>query len=193
MSLIATASGKDFAICPAGIHDAICAFVVDMSYEYSEMYNNWSHKIQVCWEINEPMSDGKPFMLSKRYSLTLGKKALLKKDLEGWRGRNFTEEELKGFDVEKLIGKQCQLQVIHNEKGGKTYANIQTVLPKGKNSPTLAVVNTVVPEWIRKLADDNAAKYAQHLAEAEPVVVTGLDSNAPISGNKPSAHDEPPF
>ena len=176
MPIIASVSGgTDFPICPSGVHDAVCAFVVDVGHEHSEIYDKWAHKAQVCWEINVPMSDGKPFMLSKRYTVSLGEKANLRKDLEGWRGAKFKEDELKGFDLERLVGKQCQIQVIHNEKGGKTYANVQAVLPKGKNSPNILVVNTVIPEWICKLADDNAAKYAQHLAEIEPVVVMGLD------------------
>lgn len=178
MPLIATAgSGKSFKPCPAGVHDAICAFVEDLGFEYSEQYQKESHKIVIVWEINEPMEDGRPYSISKRYTLSLNEKAALRKDLEGWRGQKFSEEQLKGFDVEVLRGKQCQLHIIHNEKDGKVYANIQAVLPKGKNSPAISVVATEVPEWIEKVREENAAAHAK--LEKAPVVIVGGDTPAP--------------
>ncbi len=173
MPIIATAgSGKVFKPCPAGVHDAVCAFVVDLGFEYSEQYQKESRKVAIVWEINEPADDGKPYMISKRYTLSLNEKAALRAHLEGWRGSKFTDEQLKGFDLEVLIGKQCQLQIIHNERDGKTYSNIQTVLPKGKHSPAIQVVATEVPEWLLKLKEENAAAHAK-LEKAPVVIVDG--------------------
>ena len=170
MPIIATAgSTKSFKPVPAGVHDAVCANVIDLGFEYSELYQKESRKIMIMWEVNEPMEDGRPFAIHKRYTLSLNEKAALRKDLEGWRGQKFTEEQLKGFDVEVLKGKQCQLHIIHNEKDGKVYANIQSVLPKGKNSPPIQVVNSEVPEWVQKLIDENAAAHAK--LEKAPVVI----------------------
>src|SRR3990167_2490369 len=60
-------------------------------------------------------------------------KANLRKHLEAWRGKKFTKEELDGFDVEKLLGVNCQLQVIHNlSDNGGTFANVQAIVPLGK-------------------------------------------------------------
>lgn len=175
MPIIASAtSGGNFKPCPAGVHDAVCSFVEDLGYEYSEKFQKEDRKIVIVWEVNEPMEDGRPFTISKRYTLSLGDKAHLRKDLEGWRGQKFTEEQLKGFDVEVLRGKQCQLQIIHTEKNGKVYANIQTVLPKGKHSPTIQVVATEVPEWIEKLKEENAIAHAK--LEKAPVVIVGADN-----------------
>lgn len=176
MPIIATAgSGKSFKPCPAGVHDAVCAFVEDLGYEYSEQFQKESHKVVIVWEINQPMEDGRPYMISKRYTLSLNEKANLRKDLEGWRGQKFTEDQLKGFDLEVLRGKQCQLQIIHNEKDGKVFANIQAILPKGKYSPSIQVVATEVPEWILKLKEENAAAHAK--LEAAPVVI--VDNTKP--------------
>lgn len=170
MPIIATAgSSKTFKPVPAGVHDAVCAFVVDLGYEYSELYQKESRKILIMWEVNEPMEDGRPFTIHKRYTLSLNEKAALRKDLEGWRGLKFTDEQLKGFDVEVLKGKQCQLHIIHNEKDGKTYANIQSVLPKGKNSPAVQVVSSEVPEWINKVIEENAAAHVK--LEKAPIVI----------------------
>ena len=51
-------------------------------------------------------------------------------DLVSWRGRPFTETEKKGFDITKLIGIPCQLNVMHNEKGKE---KISSVMPLGKD------------------------------------------------------------
>lgn len=170
MPIIASAgSTKSFKPCPAGVHDAVCAFVVDLGFEYSEQYQKESRKIMIIWEINEPMEDGRPFMIQRRYTLSLNEKATLRKDLEGWRGAKFTDEQLKGFDVEVLKGKQCQIHIIHNEKDGKTYANIQSLLPKGKNSPAIQAVAADVPEWVMKVVEENAANHAK--LEKAPVVI----------------------
>jgi hypothetical protein len=188
MPIIASAkAGGDFKPCPAGVHDAVCAFVEDIGHEHSDLYNKFIHKVVIGWEVNEPMSDGRPYTISKRYTVSLSDKALLRKDLEGWRGQKFTDEQLKGFDLEVLRGKQCQLQIIHNEKGGKTYANIQTVLPKGKHSPAIAVVATEIPEWIGEVRAANEAAYAK--VESAPVVI--LDG--PILPSGGAGAEEVPF
>ncbi len=63
---------------------------------------------------------------------------------------SFEKYVKEGFDIEKLVGKNCLINIVHNTKGDKTYANISGVmaLPKGteqmipenKNEP---------PAWIQ--------------------------------------------
>jgi hypothetical protein len=74
-----------------------------------------------------------PRGISKRYTLSLNEKASLRKDLQSWRGKPFTSAELAGFDVSRLIGANCLLSVLHQDRAGATYANISTIssLPKG--------------------------------------------------------------
>ena len=62
------------------------------------------HKIRIVWQVEEVRADNKPHQASKRYTLSLHEKAALRKDLESWRGRPFTAQELEGFDVEQVIG-----------------------------------------------------------------------------------------
>jgi len=42
-------------------------------------------------------------MISKRYTMSLGEQSTLRKDLESWRGKKFTPEELQGFDLNACI------------------------------------------------------------------------------------------
>ena len=62
------------------------------------------------------LADGKPFLISRRYSLSLHEKSSLRRDLESWRGRAFTQEELRGFDLEVLIGVGCLVSVVHEQR-----------------------------------------------------------------------------
>lgn len=105
-----------------------------------------------------------PFLVSKDYTLSFNDKATLKKDLESWRGKPFTPEELFQFDERKVVGAPCMLTIIHREKEGKKFANISNITKLLKGSvcpdqinPSL-VYNTKdgdselyksLPEWIR--------------------------------------------
>ena len=65
--------------------------------------------------------------------LVPNEKSTLKKDLQAWRGKMFTDEELQGFNLLNILNKPCQLQIILEEKNGKQYNNIAGImsLPKG--------------------------------------------------------------
>ena len=81
-------------------------------------------------------------MVLRRYRLSLHEKSNLRPMLEAWRGRKFNEEELTGFDLEKLVGVNCQVQVIHGIKStGGTFAKVQAVVGPAKGTAKLAVRN----------------------------------------------------
>jgi hypothetical protein len=85
------------------------------------------------WQVAERNQDGKPYLVQKQYTASLHEKASLRKDLEAWRGKPFTKDEAQGFDVERLIGATCLLNVQHVERAGSTYANVTSLmrLPHG--------------------------------------------------------------
>ena len=61
----------------------------------------------------------------RRYNLTLHEKGQLRKDLETWRGKAFTDTEIaQGFDLEQLINQRAQVQVQHVTKNDAIYANV---------------------------------------------------------------------
>ena len=51
-------------------------------------------------------------------------------DSTSWRGRPFTETEKQGFDVTKLIGVTCQVNVMHKDNGKE---DISSIMPLGKD------------------------------------------------------------
>ena len=135
-----SSGGTQYAPAPSGTFAAVAVDVVDLG----QIKVSWGgkeksqHKITIVWQIDEDRDDGKPHTVRKRYTLSLHEKAQLRKDLESWRGRPFTDEELQGFDVETIIGVGCMISIIHAAKDGSTYANVASVsrMPKGMVAPT---------------------------------------------------------
>ncbi len=134
--------GKSFDPIPEDLHLAICYGIWDLGTQFSDTFHNTSHKVIISWELRNCRADFEqkdgtkknlPRAISKPYTLSLHQKAQLRKDLENWRGKKFTEEELKGFDLKKLLGVPCQIQVIHNVTGYDTYANVAAIItaPQG--------------------------------------------------------------
>ena len=135
--------GREFEPVPQGTHAAVCDMVVDMGIQDGGQYAP-KHKVYLRWQIPgervEFEKDGekvnKPAVIGRTLTLSLSEKGNLRPMLEAWRGRRFTAEELRGFDVSSVLGKACMLNVVHEDKGGKTYANIAGLLAMPKGIPT---------------------------------------------------------
>ncbi len=134
----ATGGGENFEPVEAGNHTAICVSIYDLGTQHNKAFDKDEHKILIGWELPDVVieieREGEkitvPRMISAEYTLSLHEKARLRLNLEGWRGRKFTEEELGGFELKKLLGKSCTLNVVHNPgKEGKVFANIAGISP----------------------------------------------------------------
>jgi hypothetical protein len=166
MGFVASDSGGgNYKRVPAGAHVGRCFSLIDLGTQLSsgQYGEKLQHKIQIKWELfgedeqGAPLvsDDGYPMTISKSYTLSLSDKASLRKDLASWRGRDFTEEEAKAFDVTKLLGAYCMVNVTTSENNGKTYTNVAglTPLPSAlKNSKPNPVHENVIfnlddPDW----------------------------------------------
>jgi len=134
-------SGSKYGPHPEGQFNAVCIDVVDLGMIESTFdgITKSQHKCQIRFFCGEPDEDGgDKWLTSSRFTVSLHEKANLRRFLKSWRGKDFTEAELKKFDLETLIGVPAFLQVSHAvSKGGNTYASIDTVmrLPKGQQAP----------------------------------------------------------
>ncbi len=139
MAIVARAGDGKFVPAPEGVKPAVCCDVVDLGL----CPTHWGerHQVELRWQLEDVNSEThRRFEVRRRYGLTLHKKASLRRDLETWRSRTFTEPELAGFDLEKLLGVNCQVLVAH-EPGddGSVFANVMSVLPPDRTRPTLRV------------------------------------------------------
>jgi hypothetical protein len=149
MAIIAKKTKSDFTPCPEGLWPAVAGDIVDLGMVATQWGEK--HKVQIRWfAAAEPRrNDGKPYMVSKKYTLSLHEKASLRQMLEVWRGKKFTEDELDGFDLETLIGVQCQIQVAHGQGDEGPYAFPQVILKAPKNARPVDVPNDYVREQDR--------------------------------------------
>lgn len=167
MSLTARdTGGGDFELCPADTHAARCYLAVDIGTHVNPISGKWQNQCVLGWELPEAaMEDGRPFAISRFYTVSLHEKATLRQHLDAWRGRSFSEEELAGFHLSKVLGAPCLLTVIHEaNKQGTVKAKVASVtkapgkmeIPDAVNSllyydldnPDAAVFEKL-PEWIQ--------------------------------------------
>lgn len=139
--LLTDNGGKEFEQASAGNHVARCVGMIDLGTQQSDYQGKTTHarKIVLRFELpNELIADGeyagRPFIVGKFYTASLSEKANLRKDLESWRGRPFTPEELAGFDSKNILDKPCMVNVVHTEKGKAKIASIAPI-PKGMQTP----------------------------------------------------------
>ena len=118
---------------PAGTHQGVCVDIVDIGM-VEKTYDKKPkkvHVIKIVWQLNEvDEARGKRFTVSRRYTASLSEKASLRRDLQSWRGRAFTNEELRGFDLDNVLGANCMLNVTHTPDGqGGVYSNVDALMP----------------------------------------------------------------
>ena len=158
MALIAKESGGGtFTPVPQGMHLARCYRVVDLGTQKSEYLGTVKNlpKVMLQFEVHGEDDAGKPILtgknepmsISKNFTLSLAEKATLRKDLQTWRGREFTAEELRGFELKNVLGAWAMISVIKSAApNGKEYTNIAAImsvppaikkagLPEGFNTP----------------------------------------------------------
>lgn len=164
MAVMAKKTGGTRVNVPDGLHPAICIGVYDVGTHLSAKWGNWSKQVLIVWELPEQkMNDGRPLTISRQYTCSLHAKAGLRADLEKWRNKPFSEEEVVGFDLIKLLGKSCQLQVMNKRVDGETYSNVAGIMmANGKKfTPTNPLrsysqedngrtIPDGTPEWIVK-------------------------------------------
>jgi hypothetical protein len=104
------------------------------------------HKVRIGWELPTELKVFKeengeqPRVISKEFTLSLHEKSALRLALKSWRGKDFTEEEAKLFDITKLLGVGCMINIIHKPSKSdptKIYEEISgiTGVPKGIQIP----------------------------------------------------------
>jgi hypothetical protein len=142
MGLTVKASGgsSSFKPVPAGMHLARCYRIVDMGTQMTTWKGTAKQrrKVMLQFEIHSEDSNGhplttdkgEPMSISKNFTASLGENAILRQELENWRSRAFTPEELNGFQLKNILGAWAMLSVI-KEVGsdGNEYTNISSINP----------------------------------------------------------------
>jgi hypothetical protein len=158
MSLTAKDSGGgSFTPVAPGMHLARCYRIVDLGTQKTEYQGQVKHlqKVMIQFEVHgeddngNPLvtAKGEPMSISKNFTLSLAEKATLRKDLQAWRGRDFTPDELRGFELKNVLGAWAMITAAKSLGGnGKEYTNIVSI-----NPVPVAIKKSGLPEGFNKL------------------------------------------
>ena len=161
MPIYARKPKSNYATAPEGLWPSVCVDVADLGLKETQ----WGPKpkIRITWQLEERDPESKKrFLVWREFTPSLGQKSHLLPILEAWRGRRFTKDELEEFDIENLLGANCQVQIIHNiSDDGGIWANVQAVVPPAKGSVKLRA-----EDYTREI--DRAKQYESHPDGKEP-------------------------
>jgi hypothetical protein len=148
MAINATSNGTKGELIPAGNYIARCYQMIHIGTvaEFILGEQKTMNKVRIGWELptetrvfSQEKGD-QPLVISKEFTLSMHEKGNLRKTLASWRGKDFSEDEAKSFDVTKLIGAPCMLNIIHKpskKNASVIYEEIGSIspMPKGINCP----------------------------------------------------------
>lgn len=157
--------GTDFKQVEPGTHPGRCFKIIDLGTQHStyEGHEQVKKQVLINWELpTELIPDGEfkgqPYAVGRFYTASLNEKSNLRKDLEAWRGKAFTDEELDGFHLGKLLGQTCMLSVTHNTKGKAQVVGVMKLMkgvkvPDAVNSPVMFDISEWNEEIFESLSD----------------------------------------
>ena len=159
----------------AGNHPAICVGVIEMGSYLSRDKKEYIPKVMFMFELlDEPyewkdqttgeVREGR-VLASVEYAKFFSTNAGLRKNLESWRGRAFTTEELEGFFLGNVIGKKCNVNIIHKvSRLGNPYMKISQ-LAKYRSDPRFDSLQSIRDEIVLSL---EPGEFKQVLFDALP-------------------------
>lgn len=162
--MIVSKNPVDYEPLPTGLQPAICIAYYDLGLQKGYM-DKVQHKLVILWELEARReTDGEHFLATKKYTACLEERATLTADLQSWRGLAFTPEELQGFDLDKILIKPCQLNLVQIAKtNGDPFVEVSAVLPPPRGWQAFAPETD--PGFVPALV---ATAIAQQLEAPEP-------------------------
>jgi hypothetical protein len=159
MSIVAKKNPGSFDLPQEGSFQGVVFAVYDGKLQKGS-YNGEEkkqHKIKLGIELNETYTEGnyagERITRYVEFTLSLSDKGRLLPVIESLLCRALTEDEKEnGFDVEKLIGKNCQVTIIHKtSNNGNQYADTKiSALMKGVSLMSPKLNPDYTPDFIKK-------------------------------------------
>lgn len=192
--------GGTFELTPAGQYPARIYSIVDIG-RHPDTFNvgKFKNQIIITWElIGSKMEDGRPFVISKFYNLSLSSKSNLYKDLKSMSGKSMTDSQAANFDFTKLIRMPCSIVVANEVKDGKDKAVISALVPANgdvgilqnetiffdSSSPDWNIFDQV-PEWQQNFMSQDIKTAYESKGSATPAPSTPAPENEPQEDDIP--------
>lgn len=170
---------NNFEPIPAGNYVGRCISMIDLGTQEFIYLGESKKQRKVRISFETPMEQKvfstekgeQPYLLSKEFGLSMNEKAALRKNLESWRGKPYTEEELENFDITKVLGQPCMINIIHKEKNGKIYVDIASITPLPKG--------LTCPDPINKIVEFSIEDFNQDIFDSLPDFLKEKITNSP--------------
>lgn len=152
MAIKSKSSGEQRELIPAGMYQGRAYQMLEIGTNVETINGDTKRlcKVRIGWELPEETrvfdeaKGAEPIVISKEYTLSMNEKANLRKDLESWRGKKWTDAEANDFDITKLIGAPCLLNITHKpskKDPSKVYEEISSITPLMKGQACPPAVN----------------------------------------------------
>jgi hypothetical protein len=156
------------------------------------------HKIMLGFElINELMEDGRPFTVNNRYTLSGFANSQLRKAMEGWRAKAYTDDEFAEVDFTRVVGVPAMLTL--TESKDEKYTNITAISKLPSGTPLKPLVNPkqiliLSTEEFDKAMFDSLSDGLKKIIEASPEY-QAIQAGTPITKPLNELHGDelPPF
>ena len=165
--------GKQFEAAPPGMHLGRLYKILHVGTSQNEWNGEvkTENKIIFQFELHgdddqgKPLvaSNGKPYVLSKYYNLTLHEKAKLRLHLTTWLKLDFKkmQEDGEQIDFKKFLGQFAMVNVVRTNTGTSGIDSLMPVpqvfikagLPEGVNELFMFEINNFDPEKFEKLSE----------------------------------------
>ncbi len=181
---------KQFAAHPEGQFAVKCVDVVD----YGPTVQAYEGRVKVVnkcglfFQSGERNPDtGDLFTVSMEFTVSMFELANLRKFLEMWRGKAYTEAEAEaGVPIHKLEGHWGYAQVSHStSKKGRTFATLNSIMPMPKGIATPDLPDYTRPDYVEARKKAYAEEVAKHRA-------TEARMTAPVGKGAGPAFDDFP-
>jgi hypothetical protein len=190
MAIIATSNGStNFEPMATGNYPARCYSMIHIGTIDEVILGTQKtlNKVRITWELPTELKVFKeengeqPQVISKEFTLSMHEKSTLRSFLKNWRGKDFTEEEAKAFDIEKLIAAPCMLNITHKKSkdGTKTYAEIGSISTMPKGFPCPEQIN---PSFVWTYEDFNIEKFNSLPEFIKNKMVNSVEYKQAVSG-----------
>tara|TARA_R100000458_G_C8183629_1_gene179795 strand:- start:175 stop:744 length:570 start_codon:yes stop_codon:yes gene_type:complete len=120
-------SSPKYPTIPLGVQKARCISVLDLGTQENNWQGeiSWKRKVWFEWEVPEHTdSNNEPLTTGKFYNVSFYEKSNLSKDLTSWRGKPFSAQEKKQFNMGDMLGQTCQIQIMEKDSGKQQIVSI---------------------------------------------------------------------
>jgi len=203
---IAATGGSGGPKVPEGQHPVYCISIIDIGMQRKGgQYPGIKPHIQMTFELPDVMVEFEgengekikaPAVIGRRFVSSMHKKSSLRKFIEELAGKKFAgDKEASDFDLSKLLGKMFMLNITHETKADKTYANIMSA------SPCPNKMKSDKPQhhesWLYSLAEPEPSMFMRFPAWLQKVIDGRVQPNSKASaapaGNPEDLNDDIPF